>query len=115
MLAAALPLVVLLAQAAPAADVTFDLRVERGRLPANMRVIRVMQGDAVTLRWTSDRPITLHLHGYDIEMTVAPGKEAAMAFSARATGRFAVTEHAPQAAGGHSHMPPLAHVEVRPR
>jgi hypothetical protein len=100
---------------AKAADLTFDLPIAGGRLPAGMRVIRVAQGDAVTLRWTSDRRITLHLHGYDIETSVAPGAPAKMIFSARATGRFAVTEHAPQAAGGHSHTPPLTHLEVRPR
>src|ERR1700682_4642973 len=50
-----------------AADVEFSLRIERGRVPANMRIIRVKQGDNVTLRWSTDRATVVHLHGYDIE------------------------------------------------
>ena len=81
-----------------------------------MRLIRVKQGDAVRLRWTSDRPIVLHLHGYDIETKVEPGAVAEMAFTARATGSFPVEEHTPDARGGHSHgEAPLVRIEVRPR
>ena len=81
-----------------------------------MRLIRVKQGDAVRLRWTTDRPIVLHLHGYDIETKVEPGAVAEMAFEARATGRFPVEEHKPNAKGGHSHgETALVRVEVRPR
>ena len=66
-------LVALFGVSAQAGDVAFDLRIERGRVPANMRVIRVKQGDNVTLRWTSDRAINLHLHGYDIEKKLELG------------------------------------------
>jgi hypothetical protein len=103
------------AAAAGAAELTFDLRIERGQVPANMRLIRVEQGDSVKLRWTADRPTILHLHGYDIETKVAPGAVAEMPFTARATGRFPVSVHKPQAGGGHAHDPPLVHVEVHPR
>jgi hypothetical protein len=98
-----------------AAELTFDLRIERGNVPANMRLVRVMQGDVVRLRWTADRQTILHLHGYDIEMTVRPGAAADMSFTAHATGRFPVSVHTPQAGGGHTHEPPLLHVEVHPR
>jgi hypothetical protein len=101
--------------AARAAELTFDLRIERGSVPANMRLVRVGQGDVVKLRWTADRATTLHLHGYDIELTVTPGAAADMSFTARATGRFPVSVHTPQAGGGHTHEPPLLHVEVHPR
>ena len=81
-----------------------------------MRLIRVKQGDAVTLRWTTDRPIVLHLHGYDIEKKVEPGAATEMAFVARATGRFSVEEHKPDAKGGHSHgEAALVRIEVLPR
>ncbi len=97
-------------------EVTFDLKIEKGRVAQNMRLIRVKQGDAVKLRWTSDRPIVLHLHGYDIEKKVEPGAVAEMAFEARATGRFPVEEHKPNAKGGHSHgEASLVRIEVRPR
>ena len=102
--------------AAQAPEVTFDLKIEKGKVAQNMRLIRVHQGDAVKLRWTADRPIVLHLHGYDIEKKVEPGAVAEMAFEARATGRFPIEEHKPNARGGHSHgEAPLVRIEVRPR
>ena len=97
-------------------EAAFNLRIEKGKVPQNMRLIRVKQGDAVKLRWTTDRRIILHLHGYDIEKKVEPGVVAEMAFEARATGRFSVEEHKPNAKGGHSHgEAPLVRIEVRPR
>jgi hypothetical protein len=105
----------LAASAASAAEVSFELRIERGQVPAAMRRIRVGQGDVVRLRWTSDRPLALHLHGYDIETKVEPGKAAVMSFTARATGRFSVEEHRPQGSGGHAHGAPLVRIEVYPR
>jgi hypothetical protein len=98
-------------------EVVFDLKVEKGKVvPPSMRLVRVKEGDAVKLRWTSDKPIVLHLHGYDIETKVEPGAVAEMAFAARATGRFPVEEHKPNAKGGHSHgEAPLVRIEVRPR
>ena len=101
---------------AQSAEVTFDLKIEKGKVAQSMRLVRVKQGDTVRLRWTSDRPIVLHLHGYDIEKKVEPGAVAEMAFVARATGRFPVEEHRPDAKGGHSHgEAPLVRIEVRPR
>ena len=100
---------------ASAAELTFDLKVERGRVAENMRLIRVKHGDVVTLRWTSDQPLALHLHGYDIEKRVAPGPATEMTFTAYATGRFPIHVHA-QGAGGRAHEEaPLVNVEVYPR
>jgi hypothetical protein len=102
--------------AAQAPEVAFDLRIEKGRVAQDKRLIRVHQGDAVKLRWTTDRPIVLHLHGYDIETRAEPGRSAEMAFTARATGRFPIEEHKPDARGGHSHgEAPLVRIEVYPR
>ena len=101
---------------AQTSELVFDLRIVGGRVAQKMRVIRVKQGDAVRLRWTSDRPIVVHLHGYDIERKVEPGNVTEMAFEARATGRFDVEEHKPNVEGGHPHgAAPLVRVEVRPR
>ena len=101
---------------ANAADLTFDLKITGGRVAQSMRLVRVKQGDSVKLRWTSDRPIVLHLHGYDIEKKVEPGAVAEMSFLARATGRFSVEEHKPEAKGGHSHgEAALVRIEVLPR
>jgi hypothetical protein len=109
-------LVVVAVAVAQAPEVVFDIGIEKGRVAPNMRLIRVRQGDAVRLRWTTDKPILLHLHGYDIEIKVEPGTVVEMAFAARATGRFPIEEHKPDAKGGHSHgEAPLVRIEVRPR
>src|SRR5215468_2091563 len=47
---------------AQTSELTFDIKIEHGVVAPNMRLIRVKQGDAVKLRWSSDKPITLHLH-----------------------------------------------------
>jgi hypothetical protein len=100
-----------------AAELTFDIKIEGGRVPEAMRLIRVTEGDVVKLRWTSDRPLVLHLHGYDIEKRVAPGAVSALVFTAYATGRFPIHLHEQgTGAGGHAHEDlPLAIVEVYPR
>ena len=100
---------------AQAEALTFDLTVERGRVPQNMRLIRVKQGDVVKLRWTTDRLLLLHLHGYDIEKKIEPGAVAELTFTARATGRFPIHVHAPKQNGGHTHEAPLVQIEVLPR
>ena len=104
------------AGAASTADLTFDIRIAGGKVAQSMRLIRVRQGDTVKLRWTSDRPIVLHLHGYDIERKVEPGAVSEMAFVARAAGRFSVEEHKLDAKDGHSHgEAALVRIEVLPR
>src|SRR5215471_4028753 len=60
------------ATTAEAAELSFDIRVDKGRVPENMRLIRAKQGDVVKLRWHVDSPMVLHLHGYDIEKRVQP-------------------------------------------
>jgi len=47
----------------------------------------------VTLRWTSDIPVEVHLHGYDLEEEVSPGEETDLSFEADLTGRFEIEEH----------------------
>ena len=100
-----------------AAELTFDIKIEGGRVPEEMRLIRVTEGDVVKLRWTSDQPLVVHLHGYDVEKRVAPGAVTELALTAYATGRFPIHIHKQGAgAGGHAHEArPLATIEVYPR
>ena len=98
-----------------AEQLTFDLKVERGRVASNMQLIRVKQDDVVRLRWSTDRALDLHLHGYDIEQKIVPGSVSELTFTARATGRFPVEVHTPKRGGGHSHGAPLVQIEVYPR
>jgi hypothetical protein len=100
---------------ARAAEVTFVLRIEKGHVPANMRLIRVKQGDIVKLQWSTDRRVRIHLHGYDIEKEVVPGAVTDMTFTAHATGRFTIEPHIGQApSGGHAHGDVLVVIEVYP-
>jgi hypothetical protein len=101
----------------------FELRIERRRVPQAQRVLRANEGERVELRWTTDEPLVLHLHGYDLETRVAPGKPAVTAFTAHLTGRFPVAIHVDSAPGrsgssakssSHHHVT-LLHVEVHPR
>ncbi len=99
--------------AAAAADPTpkvFELAVVNGRVDARRDTVRVMKGDKVELRWSSDKPIALHLHGYDIEISVAPPAPAVMAFVAKIAGRFPVSEH--RHGGGHERA--VLYLEVHP-
>ena len=86
----------------------FELRIENGRLTGTAKTVQVRRGDAVELIWSTDRRSVLHLHGYDIEITVDAGKPQTMAFRARATGRFPIEIH-----GGRHTV--LVYLEVHPR
>ena len=100
-----------------AAELTFDIKVEHGRVSDKLRLIRVMQGDVVKLRWTTDQPVVVHLHGYDIDQRISVGGVTELAFTAFATGRFPVHIHAPgERAAARAHEDaPLVVVEVYPR
>lgn len=108
----ALVVAVLAGVGAPSAEpLVIELTIARGELPRDKRVVRVRQGDDVTLRWTTDRALTIHLHGYDIETRLTPGTSASMKFAARAAGRFAIESHA----HGDGKERTLGYLEVHPR
>lgn len=89
-----------------------DLRIENRRVVEPEGTIRVTQGDLVELRWTSDEPVDLHLHGYDQELQVQPDAPASMVVEAFASGRFPITSHG-WSEGGHGHDA-LIFLEVYP-
>lgn len=90
----AIALAFAIASSAGAEPRAVELTLRSGALLEADRVVRVRQGDDVTLRWTSDVPLDVHLHGYDIEITVVAGAPRVMRFAARATGRFPIEAHA---------------------
>jgi len=98
-----------------------DLPVRERLLPRDQRIIRVQQGDDITLRWTTNHELKVHLHGYDIEKTLKPGETATMTFHARAAGRFPITVHstdagpASAAPGREGKEAVLGYLEVQPR
>ena len=110
-------LLIWLTVGAGGAERVFNIRIENGRAPETMRFVRVNQGDVVKLRWSTDRAVILHLHGYDIERRVMPGQIVEMIFEARVTGRFPVHVHAgdPTAGRPAREEAALVYVEVYPR
>lgn len=89
-----------------------DIEIKSGKV-VGKKSVRVVKGDAVTLRWRSDQPLELHLHGYDVKTTVGPAAPAEMRIRARATGRFPVEIHGQRDSGGHGHRT-IFHLEVYP-
>lgn len=94
---------------------TVDIEVRNGKV-VGKNSVRVTRGDTVQLRWVSDKPLDLHLHGYDVTVHVMPGTPAEMKLRAHATGRFPVEIHGEKkSSGGHSHgHKPLYFLEVYP-
>lgn len=62
--------------------------------------IEVEEGDYVTLRFASESPVEVHLHGYDLEGDVLPGEETELSFEADLTGRFEIEDHDTEAGLG---------------
>ena len=98
-----------LATGASAGEQSFTIAIEQGRVPEAMRTLRVHQGDSVILRWRSDRPLTLHLHGYDFVWQLSPGRVVESTFTAFAAGRFPIETH-----GSRSRDETLVYLEVLP-
>lgn len=70
-----------------------DLAIVHRTITDEQKTPRVTQGDRVALRWTTDEATLVHLHGYDIEKHLTPGRESLMILDAHATGRFPITHH----------------------
>ena len=99
----------------------FDLEIRDQKLTLDPAVIKVNQGDTVTLRIGTDEHGRFHLHGYDIEVDLDPNETARMEFTANATGKFKITFHAGDE-GEHNESSReeeeekvIASLEVRPR
>jgi FtsP/CotA-like multicopper oxidase with cupredoxin domain len=106
------PAEIQVAVAQNASQRVIDVRLEHRKVVGPDKAIRVTQGDVIELRWTSDEPVELHLHGYDLKIHVGRDKPAAMVVEARATGRFPITGHG-WGAGRHGHDA-LIYLEVYP-
>jgi len=96
---------------AHAEDRVFDLDIHVEGPTGKPSVLTVGQNDQVVVRLHSDKPVQVHLHGYDIENTVVPKVVTSLRFTATATGLFPIEIHS-----GEAHkQQPLAYLEVRPR
>ena len=89
--------------------IQFHVVIKDGKVTDDQGTIKMVQGDNVTLNFSSDEIHHLHIHGYDIEVEVGPGSHAMVDFDATATGRFPVEIH------GSSHHHALFYLEVYPK
>ena len=71
----------------------FDLRISEEVMEPSE--ITVAEGDRVVLRisTSTDSPLEVHVHGYDIERELEPGEPARFSFDADLTGRFEIEAH----------------------
>jgi len=76
-----------------AEDRFLELAIHNAESPAKPPVLSVRQNDQAVVRLTSDKPLHVHLHGYDIESDVAPNLVTSLRFTATATGRFPIEIH----------------------
>lgn len=74
---------------------SFDLKIRGDGMSPDE--VSVPEGDRVTLNVTSDRPVEIHVHGYDLEREVEPDETAELSFEADQTGRFPMEEHETEA------------------
>ncbi|MGW3397150.1 hypothetical protein [Streptomyces hydrogenans] len=72
---------------------TLDIRVTGSTVTPTPSRVELKKGERITLRVTSDRPDTVHVHGYDREATLTPGTPAALTLTADRTGLFEVETH----------------------
>lgn len=107
---AAITVLAAISPAGAQAEKTFAIALIDGKAAADQQTLRVSKGDKVVLRWTSDRRIALHLHGYDLETSVPAKSAATTSFTASLTGRFPVSEHA----HGPGHHRAVLYLEVHP-
>jgi FtsP/CotA-like multicopper oxidase with cupredoxin domain len=87
------------------------IRMENGSVVGGAKDIEVTRGDTVRIVVTSNTPDDIHLHGYDIERQVAPGKPARFRFKANAEGAFEIESHVAEDAG---RDPLVARLVVQP-
>lgn len=77
---------------APATQ-TVQVRIEDGRISPPPGRVDVAKGIPLRLVVLSDVPDEVHVHGYDLETEVGPGKPGTLTFTADRTGLFEVETH----------------------
>lgn len=69
-------------------DRSFDVSAGQADAPE----LRVIEGDRVTIRMSSEKAVSVHLHGYDVVAEAAPGAPAVLSLLADKTGRFEIED-----------------------
>ncbi len=69
------------------------VEIAHGKVTPNAKSVEVPVGTKIRLTVTSDAEDEIHVHGYDKELAVRPGKKAELEFPADETGRFEIETH----------------------
>ena len=96
----------------------FAIAIKDRKVEAAASLLRVSQGDTVEIMLTSDEAAEMHLHGYNILLSLTPNVPGTIKFTAKIAGRFPLEAHRFGAAPGsqrHRGAGPLLYVEVLPR
>jgi len=83
----------------PPPDASATVITLTGHAAPKITDIEVKKGDQVRFVVRSDEPDSIHVHGYDIEKDVAPGKPARFSFPATIEGIFEIESHEAEHAG----------------
>ena len=77
----------------------FQVEIKGGKPVGGVQDFKVKKGDKVTIVVSADAHDDIHLHGYDIEKPVEPGKPATFKFTANIEGIFEIESHVAEDAG----------------
>ena len=86
------------APAPPKPEAT-KIDIRGGKLVGEPAEIHAKNGDTVVIVVSADAPDDIHLHGYDIEKKVEPGKPVTFRFKANLEGEFEIESHVAEDAG----------------
>jgi plastocyanin len=75
------------------ADVTINVTVANGKVNPSGTSIKVKAGQTVLVTAVSDAADEVHIHGYDKELPLTPGKTASVKFTANMKGTFEIETH----------------------
>lgn len=75
------------------ADVVITATVAGGKITPNTQTVKAKQGQSVMVTVTSDEVDELHIHGYDKEVELQPGKPGSVTFTADTKGTFEIETH----------------------
>jgi plastocyanin len=81
------------ATSAPAQPQATKIDIRGGKVAGGPAEIHAKNGDTVVIVVSADAPDDVHLHGYDIEKPVEPGKPATFKFTADIEGIFEIESH----------------------
>jgi hypothetical protein len=75
------------------ADVTIDITVANGKVNPSGATIKAKAGQTILVKAISDTEDEVHIHGYDKELELTPGKAASVTFTANMKGTFEIETH----------------------